>query len=244
MSGGIFVLNPPSSGGGITESQLNAQKGVANGLASLDEFAKIPIGQIPTAIVGTLNYKGAWDCSTHTYPSPAVHGDYYICSVAGTMTSDGMSYNVRDILIYGDDSWEKIDYSYGHTHQADTLIVNTTTFNGKLSASNTTVQSALNTLDDHTHAVDSTSVSVIVSGFGGTVLTSSENTVQKALDRIDDYVAPISHNQAATTITTTTSGFNNILTASDSTVQAALDTLDNSLVYNSSLGCIVFTYNT
>jgi hypothetical protein len=53
-----------------------------------------------------------------------------------------------------------------------------------LSASDNTVQKALDTLDDHAHA--STELSVTTTGFDG-VLSAADDTVQKALVTIDDH---------------------------------------------------------
>ena len=63
--------------------------GVALGVASLDSGGKVPTAQLPTSIVGALNYKGVWNANTNS-PSLAsgvgTQGDYYKVSVAGTTT--------------------------------------------------------------------------------------------------------------------------------------------------------------
>ena len=41
-------------------------EGVANGVATLGSSAKVPISQIPDAVIGALNYQGTWNASTNT----------------------------------------------------------------------------------------------------------------------------------------------------------------------------------
>ena len=241
MSGcGIYTLNPPIIDEVVTETELAAEAGVAGGFATLGPDGVVPLSQLPPSSLGALTYKGTWNCTGGTYPTNPIAGYYYVASVGGTIS--GKVYLAGDWLAYNGTTWDKVDNSSGHGHVATAVSTTTTSFGGKLSSNDDTVQKALDTLDDHTHTFggDATAVTTIVSAFGG-ILTSSETTVQKALDKIDDHthVAP-----ASTAISTTTTSFNNILTTSDTTVQSALDTLDNSLVYNSSLGCVVFTYNT
>lgn len=99
---------------GLTLGEINSIKGVANGIASLDSGAKVPLIQLPDSITGAVYYKGSWDCSVGTYPTSPNTGDYYICSVEGTIGA--VDYLVSDWLIYNGSTWDKIDNSYGHDH--------------------------------------------------------------------------------------------------------------------------------
>ena len=70
-------------------------------------------------VAGALNYKGTWNCSGGVYPTPAVSGDYYICSVAGTIS--GQHYDVQDWLVYNGATWDKIDGgTLDHAQNTDT----------------------------------------------------------------------------------------------------------------------------
>jgi hypothetical protein len=51
------------------DARITAQKAAANGLATLDGSSKIPISQIPSSVIGGVNYQGTWDASAN---SPAL----------------------------------------------------------------------------------------------------------------------------------------------------------------------------
>lgn len=57
--------------------------------------------------LGALQYHGVWDCSTTAYPTTPSTGDYYACSVEGTIS--GTLYRVNDWLVYNGATWDKID---------------------------------------------------------------------------------------------------------------------------------------
>jgi hypothetical protein len=52
-------------------------------------------------------YRGTWDASGGVYPTSPSTGDYYIISVAGTIS--GTVYAVGDGMIYNGATWDKID---------------------------------------------------------------------------------------------------------------------------------------
>lgn len=87
--------------------QSTSEKGQANGYASLDSGGKVPVSQLPSAI---MEYQGVWDASTNT-PTLAngtgSTGDVYRVSVAGTALS--LSFEVGDYVIYNGSTWEKSD---------------------------------------------------------------------------------------------------------------------------------------
>jgi hypothetical protein len=82
-------------------------KGQNNGLAELDSTGKVPLSEIPDTLIGALQYKGTWNCSTGLYPIITSTGDYYVCSVAGTIS--GTDYAVGDWLVYNGATWDRID---------------------------------------------------------------------------------------------------------------------------------------
>jgi hypothetical protein len=107
----------------VSKQSIN-EKASADGYASLDSSAKIPINQIPDAILGALKFKGTWDATTgiitssdlalngQTPPaaSPANEGFYFITQVAGNYSIGGInSWVVGDWLISLGSEWSKID---------------------------------------------------------------------------------------------------------------------------------------
>jgi hypothetical protein len=66
-----------------------------------------------TNALGALNYKGTWNASTNT-PTLAsgtgTKGDYYVVSVAGTTTLDGISnWGVGDWATYNGSVWQRVE---------------------------------------------------------------------------------------------------------------------------------------
>ena len=93
-----------------------SQKGVANGIASLDSNGKVPTSQLPDSVVGSMEYKGTFNATSGSTISGLEKGWYYICSTAGTKNPDGTTgpsdgYSVGDWAVYNGsaDGWSKID---------------------------------------------------------------------------------------------------------------------------------------
>lgn len=90
---------------------INADRGVANGLATLDASGRIPSSMLP---LSALEYKGTWNASTNT---PALSdvtgslGDMYRVSTAGlrNLGSGNIDFQVTDNLIHNGTIWEKVD---------------------------------------------------------------------------------------------------------------------------------------
>jgi hypothetical protein len=87
--------------------------GAASGLATLDSSGAVPMSQMPSAVVGGLNYKGTWNASTN---SPALasgtgtKGWMYKVATAGSTNIDGITqWNVGDIIAFNGTTWDKID---------------------------------------------------------------------------------------------------------------------------------------
>jgi hypothetical protein len=94
-----------------TAAELNA--GVANGVATLDSGGKVPVSELPAAVLGALSYQGTWNASTNT-PTLAsgvgVKGYYYVVSVAGSTNLDGITdWNIGDMAVYSGTAWQQID---------------------------------------------------------------------------------------------------------------------------------------
>lgn len=115
------VANGTNSGDAVNKSQLDtkqstSEKGQANGYASLDGSGKVPVSQLPNAI---MEYQGTWNATTNS-PSladgggnaDADIGNVYRVSVAGTqdLGSGNITFVVGDYVILNSSKiWEKAD---------------------------------------------------------------------------------------------------------------------------------------
>jgi len=93
--------------------QAASEKAQANGYASLDGSTKVPIAQMPSAVIGGVSYQGTWNASTNT-PALAsgvgTKGYYYVVSVAGATNLDGITdWEIGDWAIFNGTIWEKVD---------------------------------------------------------------------------------------------------------------------------------------
>lgn len=98
--------------GGVPSSE----KGAANGVATLGADSKIPLSQLPDAILGALRYQGTWNASTNTPSIPTAsssnRGYYYVVSVSGSSSVDGESdWQAGDWIVSNGSSWGKVDNS-------------------------------------------------------------------------------------------------------------------------------------
>ena len=87
--------------------------GVANGVATLDAGGKVPVSELPAAVLGALNYQGTWNASTNTptlTSSTGTKGYYYVVSVAGNTNLDGITdWLVGDWAVFNGTVWQKVD---------------------------------------------------------------------------------------------------------------------------------------
>jgi hypothetical protein len=104
------------TGGSISGTTVSGyipttQKGVANGVATLDSGGQVPLSQIPP--LGDLNYQGTWNASTNTptlTSSVGTKGYYYVVNVAGTTNLNGITdWQVNDWAVFSGSVWQKID---------------------------------------------------------------------------------------------------------------------------------------
>jgi hypothetical protein len=100
----------------LNNKQNTSEKGAANGYASLDGSGKVPVAQLPNAI---MEYQGMWDASAN---SPALAngagnadadiGNVYKVSAAGTVDfgAGNITFAVGDYAILNSSKiWEKAD---------------------------------------------------------------------------------------------------------------------------------------
>lgn len=94
-------------------SSAITDKGLANGVASLDGSGTVPLSQLPAAVLGALNYQGTWNASTNTptlTSSVGTKGYYYVVDVAGSTNLNGItSWLVGDWAVFNGSVWQKID---------------------------------------------------------------------------------------------------------------------------------------
>lgn len=112
IQGDLTVSGSISQAGSTLDStyiQL-AEKGMADGVATLDSTGRIPASQLT---IDAMEYKGKWNASTNT-PALAdgtgTDGDFYIVSVAGTqdLGSGSIDFYVNDRVLYNGSEWERV----------------------------------------------------------------------------------------------------------------------------------------
>lgn len=100
------------------DARIALQKGTPLGLATLDSNVKIPLAQIPDALIGQVKFQSLWNQTTNSPTLPATpaagtKGYYWICTDAAQATFQGLVLNTGDWLIVngneGSLSWGKVD---------------------------------------------------------------------------------------------------------------------------------------
>jgi len=106
----IEIANTQVTGLGTASTK---DAGAALGVATLDSGGKVPISELPAAVIGALSYQGTWDASTNTptlTSSVGTKGYYYVVSVAGSTNLNGITdWLVGDWAVYNGSVWQKID---------------------------------------------------------------------------------------------------------------------------------------
>jgi hypothetical protein len=87
--------------------------GAALGVATLDAGGKVPVSELPAAVLGALSYQGTWDAATNTptlTSSVGTKGYYYVVNVAGNTNLNGITdWLVGDWAVYNGTVWQKVD---------------------------------------------------------------------------------------------------------------------------------------
>jgi hypothetical protein len=122
-SGSFTATNVGDALGELFTTKIaSTEKGAANGVATLDGAAKIPVSQLPDTVVGGVEYKSTWDIGIDSPDLSAAtpdKGDYYVATNAGVSgTSNDINNNASpltfhngDWAIYNGTAWEKVDNS-------------------------------------------------------------------------------------------------------------------------------------
>jgi hypothetical protein len=107
----VAITGGTMSGVTVTGYIPTTEKGVANGVATLDSGGKVPVSQIPA--LGDLNYQGTWNASTNSptlTSSVGTKGYYYVVNVAGSTNLNGITdWQIGDWAVYNGSVWQKID---------------------------------------------------------------------------------------------------------------------------------------
>jgi hypothetical protein len=178
--------------------------GVALGVATLDAGGKVPVSELPAAVLGALSYQGTWDASTNTptlTSSVGTKGYYYVVSVAGNTNLNGITdWLVGDWAVFNGSIWQKVD-------NTETV----TSVNGQTGAVVLTASSV--------GAVPTTRTITAGTGLTGGGDLSADRTFA-----IDSTVATLTGTQTLTNKTLTSPKINEILDANGNEVLGLLST--------------------
>jgi hypothetical protein len=149
MTASATIPNTDITGLGTASTK---DAGAALGVATLDAGGKVPVSELPAAVLGALSYQGTWDASTNTptlTSSVGTKGYYYVVSVAGNTNLNGITdWLVGDWAVYNGTVWQKVDNTdaggdvVGPSSATDNAIVRFDTTTGKL------IQNSVVTMDD------------------------------------------------------------------------------------------------
>jgi hypothetical protein len=110
MTASATIPNTDITGLGTASTK---DAGAANGVASLDAGGKVPVSELPAAVLGALSYQGTWDAATNTptlTSSVGTKGYYYVVSVAGNTNLNGITdWLVGDWAVFNGSIWQKVD---------------------------------------------------------------------------------------------------------------------------------------
>jgi hypothetical protein len=178
--------------------------GAALGVATLDAGGKVPVSELPAAVLGALSYQGTWDASTNNptlTSSVGTKGYYYVVSVAGSTNLNGITdWLVGDWAVFNGSIWQKVD-------NTETV----TSVNGQTGAVVLTASSV--------GAVPTTRTISTGTGLTGGGDLSADRTIA-----IDSTVATLTGTQTLTNKTLTSPKVNEILDANGNEVLGLLST--------------------
>jgi len=129
----VAITGGTMSGVAITGYIPSTEKGAALGVATLDASGKVPVSELPAAVLGALSYQGTWNASTNTptlTSSVGTKGYYYVVNVAGSTDLDGITdWVVGDWAVFNGSVWQQIDNTDAVTSvngQVGTVVLTTT----------------------------------------------------------------------------------------------------------------------
>lgn len=103
-----------ASAAAAAASAASIDPGAPGGVAQLDAGGKVPTGQLPSAVLGTMQFQGVWDAATNTPAIPAAapsnKGFYYVVAITGSTVVDGEGeWAQKDWVVSDGAAWVKID---------------------------------------------------------------------------------------------------------------------------------------
>jgi hypothetical protein len=130
MTAATTIPNTAITGLGTASTK---DAGAALGVATLDAGGKVPISELPAAVLGALSYQGTWNASTNTptlTSSVGTKGYYYVVSVAGSTDLNGITdWLVGDWAVFNGSVWQKVDNTESVTSvngQTGAVVLTTT----------------------------------------------------------------------------------------------------------------------
>lgn len=110
MTAATTIPNTSITGLGTASTK---DAGAALGVATLDAGGKVPVSELPAAVLGALSYQGTWNASTNSptlTSSTGTKGYYYVVSVAGNTDLNGITdWLVGDWAVFNGSVWQKVD---------------------------------------------------------------------------------------------------------------------------------------
>jgi len=132
-NGGVDEISVAGLSGTLADAQTPSSHATSHKNGGTDEIAtetagaslipkakaatgKLDIGWMPDAVVGGMNYQGAWDATLNT-PTLAdgtgTKGHYYVVRTGGTqdLGSGSLTFNAGDWVVHNGYIWEKMDHT-------------------------------------------------------------------------------------------------------------------------------------
>jgi hypothetical protein len=110
MTASATIPNTDITGLGTASTK---DAGAALGVATLDAGGKVPVSELPAAVLGALSYQGTWNASTNTptlTSSVGTKGYYYVVDVSGNTNLNGITdWVIGDWAIFNGSVWQKVD---------------------------------------------------------------------------------------------------------------------------------------
>jgi hypothetical protein len=97
----------------LDDKENLARYNTANGYAPLGADTKVPLANLPDAVLGASRYQGTWNAATNIPPippaAPSNNGWYYVVSVPGNTNIDGINqWLLGDWVISNGQYWQKV----------------------------------------------------------------------------------------------------------------------------------------